>query len=110
VSWRERLDEFPSSIGSAAQRQIFLFFKEALSNVVKHSGATKVELASCFRHGEFQLVVADNGCGFDVDTISKGVGLTSLQSRAESIGGRASIESAPGGGATVALAVSVYSK
>jgi signal transduction histidine kinase len=110
MSWRERLDEFPASIGPAAQRQVFLFFKEALSNVVKHSGATKVELASCLRDGEFRLVVADNGCGFDARTVSKGVGMGSIQARAESIGGRASIESAPGDGATVTLAVPVYSK
>jgi signal transduction histidine kinase/ligand-binding sensor domain-containing protein len=110
VSWRERLETFPTSIGPEAQRQIFLLFKEALSNVVKHSCATKVELASRFRDGELRLVVADNGCGFDVEAVRKGVGLVSLLARAESVGGQMGIESAPGRGTTITLAVSVCSK
>ena len=109
VRWSERLSHFPDPIGQAARRQIFLFFKEALANVIKHSGAGIVTLASSFHNGEYRLVIADDGCGFDAGKAEKGIGLANLSARAESAGGRAVIESAPGGGTSVTLVVPVSS-
>src|SRR5208282_358534 len=50
-------------VDSRHRHQIFLAFKEALNNVVRHSGATEVRLGIQAEPGELQLVIADNGRG-----------------------------------------------
>ncbi len=105
IYWRERLTVFPSSLATDARRQIFLFFKEALANVVRHSGATKVELTTALHDGQFRMIIADNGRGFAVEQAREGMGLRSLNERARSLGGRAMVESAPGMGTTITLFV-----
>jgi len=105
VHWKERVNEVPSSLSMEAKRQVFLFFKEALANVVRHSGTEKVELSTAVRNGSLQLTVRDFGRGFAVETMRPGVGLKSLHERARVIGGVALVESTEGKGTRVSLAV-----
>jgi len=91
---------------------LFLAFKEALNNVVKHSGATEVWVALTPGASGFALAVQDNGRGFspnlvpreasaDPDRIGGGHGLVNMKLRLEEIGGRCEIQSAPRAGTTV---------
>ena len=74
--------------------------EEALTNVVKHSRATKVSISlELPSTRELKLLVTDNGTGFDVHTIqinSMGVGMRSMLARVERINGTLRIESQPG--------------
>ena len=74
--------------------------EEALTNVVKHSRATKVSIAlELPSPRELKLLITDNGQGFDVHTIqinSMGVGMRSMLARVERINGTLRIESQPG--------------
>jgi signal transduction histidine kinase len=76
---------------------------EAVRNVVRHASATACRISAIHTtDGRLRLSVSDDGVGIDPDAPS-GVGTQSMRERAEAIGGRLSIESAPIGGTTVAI-------
>lgn len=87
------------------KRNVFLFYKECLNNIVKHSAASVVKIEVEFRQREFILKIADNGRGFDPDIVTAGMGLQSLRSRALGLGGSLSISSRPGSGSEISLIV-----
>jgi signal transduction histidine kinase/HAMP domain-containing protein len=82
---------------------IFRVLQEALNNVVKHSKAALVRVFLKGRNGKLELVVEDNGQGFDVERRSseKRFGLTSMKERTELSGGAFVIESIRGAGTVV---------
>ena len=93
----------PPSIESAAYRIV----QEALTNVVKHSGATRVSVVVERRDNHLQVAVEDNGKGFEPETVlhpptdSTNLGLLGIRERVALLGGRMEIESAPGAGTTI---------
>ncbi|HVP47473.1 MAG TPA: histidine kinase [Bryobacteraceae bacterium] len=68
-------------IGADLRRQIFLVFKEAVHNVLRHSGATEVRIGFQVERGWLQLAVEDNGSGFDIVPRQEGHGLRSMRER-----------------------------
>jgi signal transduction histidine kinase len=89
----------------------FSIIQEAISNVKRHANEENVWLTA-IRHGdEFQVVVKDDGKGFDLAEVERSydrrgkLGLLNMRERAEMIRGRLSIESAPGKGTTIILNV-----
>ncbi len=87
--------------------QLMRIVQEALTNVRKHSKATRVTVTfSGDGHG-VEVVVKDNGCGFDRASVPGGAGhhfgLYTMRERAESVGGRLDVDSAPGKGTRVVL-------
>lgn len=92
------------TIPAEARHQFFLSFKEALHNAIKHGEATEIELEVIAQDGLIQLVIADNGCGFDpASNGARGNGLKNMRQRLERIGGKFEITSQPGRGTRVAL-------
>lgn len=85
---------------------VFRGLQESLTNVRKHASATRVNVTLTWLDDEVILDVRDNGEGFDVETAHGGVGLTMMQERVATVGGRVAIETAPGEGTTVSVAVS----
>ena len=86
------------------KRSVFLAFKEIITNVAKHSNATMVEIRIRMQDRQFEIVVNDNGKGFDPGRRHHGNGLQSLHKRAEHIDGSCLIESAVGQGTVVTFA------
>ena len=116
VGIRCRLDlplQFPEwHLSSETRHNVFLAFKEALHNAVKHSGATEVLIRLTLGESVFQLAVEDNGRGFAagektgmVSTApgraASGNGLGNMKQRLAAIGGNCEIQSAPGAGTKV---------
>ena len=89
------------------RRHVFLAYKEILHNIVKHSGARRVVISVQERAGVLELLIYDQGRGFDESAVRHGHGLTSLRRRAAALGGTLQINSRPGSGTTVALRVPV---
>jgi signal transduction histidine kinase len=99
------------------RHNLFLAFKEALNNAVKHSKTDEVRISITIESGGFTLQVEDKGCGFlanaperpsvDLAQPSPGNGLTNMRQRLAEIGGRCEIKSAPGNGTTIAFVVPV---
>lgn len=82
--------------------ELYRIAQEALSNVLKYSKATRVQISLAWEEGIVKLVISDNGQGFEVEQgISKGIGLRTIRQRIESVGGRLLIESAPSEGTCI---------
>lgn len=121
---RYRLD-FPVSLPpwhltAEVRHNLFLAFKEALHNTLKHSRASEVQVALAMEATAFTLKVTDNGCGFD-DAVARGDpvsprrpsaprrnGLANMHQRLKEIGGRCEIQSAGGRGAQVTFLIPAH--
>jgi signal transduction histidine kinase len=79
---------------------------EALSNVVKHAGASEVEVSLSQEDGRLGLVIRDDGCGFDLDG-PRGLGLTGMSDRLDTVGGSLTINSGAGLGTSVCVHIPV---
>jgi PAS domain S-box-containing protein len=80
---------------------IYRVMQEALNNIAKHSKAEFVDLSLKKEENKIQLAIEDNGIGFDIEKVKKGIGLDSMRERAELSGGTFEIESVIGGGTTI---------
>jgi len=84
------------NLSGEQRRNIFLCVKESLHNIVKHSGATQVEI-NFLLNGSFRIEIHDNGNGIDLDHIKQfGNGLKNMQSRMDTIGGSFSVKNDQG--------------
>jgi signal transduction histidine kinase len=85
------------------KRNLFLFYKEALNNIIRHSSATSVEISILPLEDSVELVITDNGTGFDELRPGTGTGLRNLHARANAMKATVSIQSNPGGGTRIYL-------
>jgi signal transduction histidine kinase len=94
---------------SAVTEEAFLIIREAVRNALRHGAPAMVLIGVAFAPHELHAWVEDDGRGFAfddmVDDASAGAGLASMRERADLIGGRLTIASAPGRGARVELLV-----
>ena len=97
--------ELPNPMPFELRRNLFLAFKEMLHNAAKHAAASVVRIQIETASGKIVLSVTDNGCGFDPSVGFKGVGLPSLKSRAQSLGGHLEVESFPSAGTTIRFVI-----
>jgi len=80
--------------------------REAISNAMRHSGGSSVQVRLHIDGGDAVLEISDNGCGFAQDTAcERGQGLGNLRSRAEALQGTLEVDSAPDHGTTVRVRV-----
>jgi signal transduction histidine kinase len=93
-----------SRLGPEVEINLYRITQEALNNVMKHAGASRVGVLLERRDGHVVLIVEDDGRGFEpgraVDG-EKGMGLLSMRERALQVGGALEIESEPGAGTTI---------
>jgi two-component system sensor histidine kinase UhpB len=95
-----------SDLSDDAQLVVYRVAQEALSNAARHSGADRVEVRLRRLSSDgVELVVGDDGRGFAFDESEGGLGIGGMRERALLIGGELTIESRPGRGTTVRLAV-----
>jgi len=81
--------------------------QEAMHNVARHARATRVDMQlRCTEH-RVTLTIEDNGVGFDTGRTRKGLGISSMQERLITNGGRLTVESHPGIGTTVRAEIDV---
>ena len=83
----------------SARAGIYRILHEALSNVLKHSGASEVRIELEVDADSARMSVKDNGAGFDAAKPRAGFGLDGMRRRAEDLGGTFTITSAKGAGA-----------
>jgi two-component sensor histidine kinase len=87
------------------RRHLFLFLKESITNIARHSEATAAWVEVSLGDGRLRLIIRDNGCGFDLKAPTSGRGLASLHYRADEMRGELRLESAPGQGTEIELRV-----
>ena len=96
----------PCKISAQMRHQLFLAFREALNNAVKHAGASEIQIDVAVTEGRLQVTIADNGAGFEPRPNETGRnGLRNMRHRLETIGGSFDLTTQPGLGTRVQLAV-----
>jgi PAS domain S-box-containing protein len=95
------------SVSGEVDTTIYRVVQEALTNVVKHARSTRVSVILERTSDQVQVIIEDNGCGFEPDTLAspenlgKRLGLLGMKERMTLAGGTLTIESSAGGGTTV---------
>jgi signal transduction histidine kinase len=86
----------PDRLSNQVENAVYRLVQEALTNVVKHAGATYARIQLTETDGEVQLEIADDGVGFDPGSAgSGGFGLVGMHERASALGGSLQVRSAP---------------
>ncbi|MDP1614978.1 MAG: triple tyrosine motif-containing protein, partial [Methylococcales bacterium] len=96
-----RLDHFSLEV----RRNIFLIYKEVLTNVVRHSEAKKCSVDLVKESNRLDIIIQDNGKGFDVQNVKMNYGLLSIRKRAGHIKAKLELTSEVGKGTRVVLKV-----
>ena len=98
--------ELPQRLSARAYVQTTRILREATSNIIKHSGASRCAITCSVADGDFQLVVQDNGNGISSEVekrLDRGHGLASMKARAKQLHGQCLVESGPGYGTVIRL-------
>lgn len=104
-------------LGADIRREVYLMFKESITNLVKHSGAKHVEIGIKIENSNLIVAIRDDGRGFEVtqrlngaDYDFGGNGLPNMSRRAENLDGSFEIESAPEKGTSITMKIPVGKK
>jgi signal transduction histidine kinase/ligand-binding sensor domain-containing protein len=107
----------PAHVASEVEQQIYQIAREAVMNALRHGQPTNVEVGVAYTGNDVSITVRDNGAGFaprEVVPAAAGedshFGLETMRERAEKLGGRLDIASAPGKGTTVHAVAKVTSR
>jgi len=97
----------PSDLPIDAEQCLYRVTQEGLENIVRHAAAQNVELRLSHQNDGINLLIRDDGLGFDPATVDQGLhyGLRGLRERADLLGAKLTIESAPDQGTMIQLTV-----
>jgi signal transduction histidine kinase len=93
---------------------IYRIFQEALTNIVKHSGANQISLSIEQEARKINFMVADNGKGFDIRSVNqrpaaeRGMGLLAIAERTRMLGGSLQIVSQTGQGTRISFSLTIH--
>jgi signal transduction histidine kinase len=99
----EELVRLPGKV----EQEFFRIAQEALNNALKHAVAASVVVYLRQEDGQIEMEIVDNGVGFDPASIqdSAGMGLVSIQERAEQLDGTVTVDSKPGEGTRIKVSL-----
>jgi two-component system, NarL family, sensor histidine kinase UhpB len=92
-----RIDEQFARLDENQQICVYRIVQEALTNVAAHARAEKVDVQMSWDE-RYRILIIDNGCGFPLDTVQQGMGLSGIRERSRVLNGECSIISNPAGG------------
>ncbi|HZQ46828.1 MAG TPA: triple tyrosine motif-containing protein, partial [Verrucomicrobiae bacterium] len=99
----------PCPIASDVRHDLFLAFKEALNNSVRHAQATEIQIEFLAEPAQFQIIIADDGTGFDAASPRNGGnGLKNMRQRLDAIGGKFELSSQPGQGTRIKMTIRLH--
>lgn len=106
VDWRSPTEDVTQLLSARAFVQTTRILREAVSNVIKHSGASHCKVRCTLGQQDFVLVVQDNGRGIPMELdgkLDRGHGMASMKHRAKQMQGQCLVESGPGYGTVIRL-------
>ncbi len=90
-------EEIECGLSIKQQAQLTLIIKESLTNAIKHSGASHLNINIWFSESTCFFNLSDNGKGFNINSTKKGMGVLNMQLRVEEMKGMVSVKSSPKG-------------
>jgi two-component system, NarL family, sensor histidine kinase UhpB len=93
----------PQTLPMEQRRDFFLVFKEAVNNAAKYSRAGKVIIRLARKQQGLQLLVKDDGIGFNTGQLTSSNGIKNMKERAEALKGNLTIDSSVGTGTSIML-------
>jgi ligand-binding sensor domain-containing protein len=87
--------------GPDARKNILLIIKEAINNIAKYSEATEASIKVQMAGSYLNIMIEDNGKGFDIHQVQKGNGLIHMKQRAEALGGELILDGGRGSGTSI---------
>jgi ligand-binding sensor domain-containing protein/two-component sensor histidine kinase len=97
----EQLDDY--NIIMEKRQNIYLIFKEGINNSIKYSGCRNIILSVESENKNFDILLSDDGSGFDMYNIIRGNGLNNMNKRANESGMQLELESSVGHGTVIRL-------
>jgi signal transduction histidine kinase len=88
-----------------SNRDLFLYFREALHNILRHSKAAHVEIHAEKHDAQFRLIIRDDGCGIPPEKLERTATLRALRQRTDALGGELKVDSNPATGTGLELKV-----
>jgi two-component system, NarL family, sensor histidine kinase UhpB len=108
AEWVSLAEEVAHTLAARAYVQTTRVVREAISNVIKHSGASRCVIRCALADGDFQIIIQDNGKGIPTEKdgrLDRGHGMSSMKSRAKQMQGQCLVESGPGWGTLIRLSI-----
>ena len=108
AEWKSPAEDIIHTLPARAYVQTTRIFREAVSNIIKHSGGTHCTVSCNVQEGDFLVVIQDNGQGISTETdgrLDRGHGMASMKSRAKQMHGQCLVESGPGWGTVIRLTI-----
>lgn len=101
-------ENLPQTLSARAYVQTTRILREAVNNIIKHSGASRCSIRCTISSGDFQLKIQDNGKGIPLELdgrLDRGHGMSSMKHRAKQLQGQCLVESGPGYGTVIRLTI-----
>ena len=108
ADWRGPTEEIEQLLPARGFVQTTRILREAVSNIIKHSGASHCKVRCAISDRQFGLTVQDNGKGIPMELdgkLDRGHGMSSMKNRAKQMQGQCLVESGPGYGTVIRLTV-----
>ncbi|MBY0467466.1 MAG: sensor histidine kinase [Burkholderiaceae bacterium] len=108
VDWRNPPDDLQQKLSARVLVQTTRILREAVSNIIKHSGASHCKVRTSVDGVHFGLLVQDNGNGIPMELdgkLDRGHGMSSMKHRAKQLSGQCLVESGPGYGTVIRLTI-----
>jgi two-component system sensor histidine kinase UhpB len=102
-------DDRADRLAPAVEIALFRIAQEALTNVAKHAGASRVDVSLEQRNGSCWMTVSDDGIGIEAqergDAHRHGLGMVNMRERSEAVGGRFDARRSPRGGTEIEIRI-----
>ncbi|MEP6674668.1 MAG: response regulator [Ferruginibacter sp.] len=99
-----------SGVERELQLNLYRIVQEQLRNISKYAKATTVSIDVLLHKKKLMMLISDNGIGFDMNTVKKGIGLANMIRRAELFFGKLEIHSSPGNGCEIKVEIPLPKK
>ena len=99
------MDNVCNAISGDIQINLYRILQEQVKNIVKYAAATEIEIVVKKSGSAIVMRICDNGKGFDLKSVKKGIGLSNIKKRAQSFSGKVIINSAVGKGCEIIVEI-----
>jgi ligand-binding sensor domain-containing protein len=100
-------DILNARIKMEARKNIFMIFKECINNILKHANCTAMKVSVNKLNNQLELIISDNGKGFDINAKNNRNGMKNMRKRAAEINGTIQVTTQPGNGTVTRLLVNI---